>query len=133
MTFLLARAVEIDVQVVVSLVLIKLFSISNFHFLFLQHQRQKYQEVVVSGDLSVDDLKRADVLQDAFNVILIFLFHCYRNNIAAELRHDMDTGAFLIAWRTSQCSIPGLGQRIRLLLRSYPLPTCPKRKWLWHL
>jgi hypothetical protein len=71
MSFLLARAVDIDIQVVVSLI-ITLFLISEFHFLFLQHQQRKYQEVVVSGDLSDDDLKRADAIQSAFEVIRLF-------------------------------------------------------------
>ena len=132
MSFLLARAVDIDIQVVVSLV-ITLFLISNSHFLRLQHQQWKYQEVVVSGDLSEDDLKRAGAIQDTFEVICVFLFHCHHNNIATGLHPDMDTGAFFIAWRTSQCSIPEMEKRICLLLRSYPLPTYPRRKWLWHL
>ena len=73
MSFLLARAVDIDFQVVVSSI-ITLFLVSNFHFLFLQHQQRKYQEVVVSGDLSEDDLKRADAIQSAFEVIRHFSF-----------------------------------------------------------
>jgi len=68
MSFLLARAVDIDIQVVVSLI-ITLFLISVFHLLFFQHQQRKYQEVIVSGNLSEDDLKRADAIQSAFEVI----------------------------------------------------------------
>jgi hypothetical protein len=71
MSFVLARAVDINIQVVVSLV-ITLFLISNFHFLFFQHQQWKYQEVVISGDLSEDDLKRADALFRTFEVIRHF-------------------------------------------------------------
>ena len=71
MSFLLGRAVDIGIQVMVSLV-ITLFLMLNVHFLFLQHQQQKYHEVIVSGDLSEDDLKQADHLQAAFNVIRQF-------------------------------------------------------------
>jgi hypothetical protein len=71
MSFLLGRAVDIDIQVVVSLV-ITLFLILNFHFLFHQHQQREYHEVIVSGDLSDDDLERATNIQDAFNVIRQF-------------------------------------------------------------
>ena len=71
MSFLLARAVGIDIQVVVSLV-ITLFLISNIFFFFLQHQQGKYQEVVVSGDLSENDLKLAGDTRISFEVIRLF-------------------------------------------------------------
>ena len=69
MSFLLARAVDIDIQIVVSLI-ITLFLISIFHFSSVQHQQRKYEEVVVSGDLSEDDLKRAEALQGAFDDVI---------------------------------------------------------------
>ena len=68
MSFLLGRAVDFHIQVVVSLV-ITLSLILNFHFLFLQRQYQKYHEVIVSGDLSEDDLKQANNIEGAFDVI----------------------------------------------------------------
>jgi hypothetical protein len=71
MSFLLARAVDIDIQVVVSLI-IALFLISNFLSCFFQHQQGKYQEVVVSGDLSEGDLKRANAILSSFNVSRLF-------------------------------------------------------------
>jgi hypothetical protein len=72
-SFLLARAVDIHIQVVVSLEM-TLLLILNLHFLFLQHQQRKYHEVIVRGDLSEDDLKRAAAIQDAFQVICQFSF-----------------------------------------------------------
>ena len=71
MSFLLARAVDINIQVVVSLV-ITLFSILNLHFLFLQRQQWTYDEVIVSGDLSENDLEQAHNISGVFNVIRYF-------------------------------------------------------------
>jgi len=64
LSFLLGRAVDIGIQVVVGLVTLS-FLISEFYFLFLQHQHQQYHEVIVSGDLSEDDLERANTTQHA--------------------------------------------------------------------
>jgi len=71
MSFILARAVDMDIQVVVSLV-VTLFLISNIFSFFLQHQQGKYQEVAVSGDLSEGDLKQANATLSAFEVIRLF-------------------------------------------------------------
>ena len=73
LSFLFGRAVKINIQVAVSLVIVTLFSIWNFHFLFLQHQHSDYQEVAVIGDLSDGDLNQANAIQDPFKVIRISL------------------------------------------------------------
>ena len=75
------------------------FSISNFHFLFLQHQHWNYKEVAVSGDLSDDDLNRANATQDPFNVIRIFLFHCSHIIILQQ--------NFLLTWTLAPFSSHG--------------------------